>query len=99
LDNGHIVDRGGENISAFLFTPDGQRLISGNSGGSLAIWNAETGSKLIEIAAHRQNITALVIDTAGRRLSSSSSDGTVKTWDTQRQLGTSTRSAREEGRR
>jgi WD40 repeat protein len=83
------------NMRAARFTPDGRQLLTGQSSGSLAFWNAQpiafqsylfdpvfTASKPPDktIRAHKEGITALAISPDGKTLASASHDNLTKLW-------------------
>ncbi len=83
------------NTHAARFTPDGRQLLTGQTSGSLALWNAQppafqsyffdpvfTASKPPDktIRAHKEGITALAISPDGKTLASVSHDGLAKLW-------------------
>jgi WD40 repeat protein/serine/threonine protein kinase len=70
-----LKDRGASSVS---FSPDGQRLVSGSSRGTLRIWDLQTGQ---EIRTLKGGGGSVVFSPDGQRLASSSADKTVKVWD------------------
>jgi WD40 repeat protein len=63
------------------YNPDGNRLASASWDGSAIIWNALSGSKLLNLAGHSAEVTAVGFSPDGERLVSSSFDGMLKLWD------------------
>jgi WD40 repeat protein/serine/threonine protein kinase len=73
-------------VISVTFSPDGTRLASASSDGTVMIWDATTGREIrtlkvhLELGHYRQCLsTAFSPD--GRRLASGGSDGTVRVWD------------------
>jgi WD40 repeat protein len=83
------------NTRAVRFTSDGRQLLTGQGGGSLALWNAQpaafqsyffdpvfSASKPPDktIRAHKEGITALAVSPDGKTLASASHDDLAKLW-------------------
>jgi WD40 repeat protein len=66
--------------SAYTFTPDGQRIISGGLNGVLSAYNRE-GKKLGDYVGHTMEVMAVVVSPDGRLLISGSADQTVRVWN------------------
>jgi WD40 repeat protein/serine/threonine protein kinase len=63
------------------FSPDGRRLASASLDGSLKVWDARTGRKLVAVPTHQDTVWGLAYSPDGRRLATGSWDKTVKVWD------------------
>jgi WD40 repeat protein/tetratricopeptide (TPR) repeat protein len=68
-------------VNACFFSPDGARIISASSDGTLKIWDATSGAALISLGAHRDAVDLAVVSLDGTRLLSASRDTTLKVWD------------------
>lgn len=75
-------------VRAVRFTPDGQRLVSGDAAGNIRIWQTETGEELQTIAAHTKSVAGIAIDPAGGKVVSCAphftrgdEPGELKVWD------------------
>jgi WD40 repeat protein/tetratricopeptide (TPR) repeat protein len=64
------------------FSPDGQRLASALTDGTVKVWEAATGQEALTLKGHSRNVTNVVFSFDGKRLASASNDGTVKVWET-----------------
>jgi RNA polymerase sigma factor (sigma-70 family) len=62
------------------FTPDGQRLISGDRAGTVHVWNADTGKSLTTLKGHSGPVMYVHIDAAGRRIASAGEQGALQIW-------------------
>jgi WD40 repeat protein len=73
----------GEHVRALAFAPDGKRLVSGDAGGLLRLWDPATGKGLWQPAAegHRADITAAAFTQDGSVLYTGDSVGEVRAWE------------------
>jgi tetratricopeptide (TPR) repeat protein len=67
--------------TAVTWSPDGQRLVSGDVNGLAEVWEVSTGQKVVSAPLHTARITALAWSPDGRRIASGSMDKTVRIWD------------------
>jgi serine/threonine protein kinase len=72
----------GQGITTLAFTPDG-RIISGDRGHHLTLWDSRTGKMLQHWVGHEAIVTALAVSDDGEFFISSSQDKTIKQWDLQ----------------
>ncbi|MEZ5943227.1 MAG: protein kinase [Planctomycetaceae bacterium] len=70
-------------IESLAFSPDGNRLIGGQSDGTIRIWDAMQYESVAHLQGHRKNLTSLEISPDGSRLVSGSDDKTAIVWNTQ----------------
>jgi WD40 repeat protein/CHAT domain-containing protein len=63
------------------FSPDGKRIVSGEQDGTLAIWNAATGRKMLTLKGHTRPIVSIAFGPDGTRIVSGGEDGTLRLWD------------------
>jgi WD40 repeat protein/serine/threonine protein kinase len=68
-------------VRGVAFSPDGRRLASGSSDGTVKVWDYATGQELPAPKGHPDSVNCVAFSPDGRRLASGSSDGTVKVWD------------------
>jgi len=64
------------------FSPDGSCIASGSSGGTIRLWDVETGAQIMKLKGHNLWILSLAFSPDGKRLVSTSRDRIVKLWDT-----------------
>jgi hypothetical protein len=67
---------GGEN--RVLFSPDGQRLISGGSDGRIRVWDVRSGSELLQLKVGESNIGAMVLTRDPEFLLTGENDGSIR---------------------
>lgn len=73
-------------VKSVVFSPDGRMLASGDSEGTIQLWNTDTRQHLKPLKGHEGPIKAvrsLAFDPAGQILASGSNDSTIRLWDTQ----------------
>jgi len=63
------------------FRPDGGQVAAAAADGTLALWDAATGSRVATPGRHTRPVTALAYSPDGRRLVSASLDCSVRIWD------------------
>lgn len=68
------------NINYATTSPDG-KIIASRSGGSIKLWDINTGKLLRTLGAHSQSVNAIAISPDGKTLASGSDDRTIKIWD------------------
>lgn len=70
-------------VFALMYSPDGERLLSGSRDARLKAWNVNSGYSLSqEVAAHLFAINHLTFSPDGKYLASASMDKSIKVWDT-----------------
>ena len=63
------------------FSPDGKRLATSHSGGTVKLWDLTTAQETLTLKGHNKVVTGLAFSPDGRRLISASADLTVRIWD------------------
>jgi WD40 repeat protein/serine/threonine protein kinase len=74
--NGHV---GG--VRAVACSPDGSRVVSSGSDGTLRLWDMADGHMLRQVKAHGDEALSVVYRADGKEIASAGPDGTVRLWD------------------
>ncbi|MGA2258562.1 MAG: hypothetical protein ABSG53_28185, partial [Thermoguttaceae bacterium] len=70
----------GSTVHSVAWSPDGNRLASADSEGTIRIWNPATGQEILKFSASNP-LGAVAWSPDGKRLATGSYDGTAKIWD------------------
>jgi WD40 repeat protein len=68
-------------MRAVAYSPDGTRIVSGSSDGTLKLWDAGTGAELATLSGHTSAVNAVACSPDGTRIVSGSDDETLKVSD------------------
>jgi WD40 repeat protein len=63
------------------YLSDGNTLASGNSDGSITLWDITSGDKVLDLKGHEDSVNSLYCSPNSKILASGSSDMTIKLWD------------------
>ncbi|ELR96768.1 WD40 repeat domain-containing protein [Gloeocapsa sp. PCC 73106] len=69
-----------QQVSAVLFTLDGEKLITGSLDGTIKVWHLGTRQLLYTFTGHNSRIRALTLNPDGKVLASAANDG-VRLWN------------------
>ncbi len=64
------------------FHPHGKRIATGTKGGTVSIWDIETGRRVAELRGHADGVTDTVFSSDGALLVTASDDGDARLWNT-----------------
>ncbi|MUG91626.1 DUF1016 family protein [Scytonema sp. UIC 10036] len=68
-------------VKSITFSPDRQTLVSGNSDGTIKLWNLSTRKVIKILKEHSEEVTSVAISSDGTTLASGSADNSIKLWD------------------
>ena len=63
------------------FSPDGSRIVSGLSDGTVRVWDATSWDELKSLAGHTGSVQSVAFSPNGSCIVSGSDDQTVRVWD------------------
>jgi WD40 repeat protein len=63
------------------FSPDGRRLASASSDGTVRVWDAASGKELLILKGHTDAVNGVSFSPDGKRLASAGEDRTVRVWE------------------
>ncbi|KAF5340657.1 hypothetical protein D9611_007285 [Ephemerocybe angulata] len=78
---GHAVWPGTSSWSV-AFSMDGTRIVSGLADGTARVWDASTGSVLMNLEGHTAMVKSIAISPDGKKVVTGAYDRTVRVWDT-----------------
>ena len=64
-----------------VFSPDGQRILSGSEDNTAKVWEVATGRELLTLKGHVAGVWSGAFSPNGRRMVTGSGDQTAKVWD------------------
>ncbi|MDZ4860302.1 MAG: protein kinase [Candidatus Hydrogenedentes bacterium] len=70
-----------DSVWRVAFSPDGARLASASSDGTIKIWDVISSKELATLTGHEDVVRGLAFSPSGRLLVSASYDKTARTWD------------------
>src|SRR5262249_47359768 len=71
----------GYDVRYLAFGPDGTRLASANSNGTMDLWDARDLKLVARLEGHRGSVYHVAFSPDGTRMASASEDKTVRLWD------------------
>ncbi len=68
-------------VSSAVFSPDGRLLLTAGVGGSVRLWEPDTGRQVRELTGHTGEVYSAVFSPDGTRIASGGRDRLVRLWD------------------
>ena len=68
-------------VSAFAFSPDGTRVLTGSDDHTARLWDAATGKSVATLTGHTGYVSAVAFSPDGMRVLTGSVDHTARLWD------------------
>jgi WD40 repeat protein len=62
------------------FSPDGQTMVTGDTGGAARMWNVQTGKRIGPVLRHEEEVRAAIFSPDGHTVLTASQDRTAKLW-------------------
>ena len=82
--NIHMLDDHSDSVNSVEFSSDGKRVVSGSSDQTIRIWDAQTGSPVLDpLEGHTGWVWSVAFSPDGKRVVSGSDDQTIRIWDAQ----------------
>ena len=76
------VLRGHDNgVNSVTYSPDGLRIASGSTDGTIRVWDAKSGAQLAILCEHEDGVNSVTYSPDGHYIASGSADGTIRVWD------------------
>ena len=72
-----------DRINSAVYSPDGDRIVTGSRDKTAKVWDANTGQELMTLKGHGDWVISAVYSADGDRIVRTSSDNTAKVWDAQ----------------
>ena len=63
------------------FSPDGTRIVTGSEDKTAKVWDARTGTPLLDLKGHTGEVVSVSFSPDGTRIVTGSDDKTAKVWD------------------
>jgi WD40 repeat protein len=68
-------------VNSVAFSPDGGRIVTGSLDQTARLWDAQTGTPLLELKGHTGFVRTSAFSPDGTRILTGSDDGTARVWD------------------
>ena len=68
-------------MTSVSFSPDGTRIVTGSDDKTAKVWDARTGTPLLDLKGHTGEVTSVSFSPDGTRIVTGSEDKTAKVWD------------------
>ncbi|MBT21430.1 hypothetical protein CMK17_15965 [Candidatus Poribacteria bacterium] len=68
-------------VNSAIYSPGGQRIVTGSSDNTAKVWDANTGKELFTLKSHDGYVKSVAYGPDGQRIVTASADKTAKVWD------------------
>ncbi|WP_390818258.1 caspase family protein [Trichormus variabilis] len=68
-------------VYSVAFSPDGKKLVIGDSKGTIQVWETFSGRVLLFLQGHENGVKSVAFSPDGGRIVSGSNDNTIRLWD------------------
>jgi WD40 repeat protein len=75
-----LKDRTGHGLLDAIFSPEGKRVRAVSVDGTVRVWDADSGGKLVAVKGHGATIQNALFSPNGERLLTVSTDGIARIW-------------------
>lgn len=77
----HSIQSNGHGVQALAFSADSKTLAVNDRGGTISIWDAQTGKSVQRLAGHESWIGFIAYSRDGKSLASGGGDQTIRVWE------------------
>jgi tRNA A-37 threonylcarbamoyl transferase component Bud32 len=82
--NHQTLGRHASQIHCVAWSPDGKRIASGGSDGTVIVWDAAKGRAIFTLKGHTRPIQCVAFSPDSKRIASGSYDNTIRVWDAEK---------------
>lgn len=68
-------------IEAIAFTPDGKRMLAGDTSGTLSVWDLQSGRRLPDVTTQSGQVTAIAVASDGETVVAAWDTGIARVWN------------------
>jgi WD40 repeat protein len=68
-------------VTGAAFSPDGTRIVTGSDDRTAKVWDARTGTPLLELAGHKGQVKSVSFSPDGTQVITGSTDQTARVWE------------------
>ena len=68
-------------VNSVVFSPDGSRIVTGSDDQTAKLWDAQSGTPILELKGHTAAVTSVAFSPDNSRVVTGSDDKTARVWD------------------